>query len=117
MPHSSSQTRNGFSDPRMDSPFKTMKWDKRLRFAVFLNKAKEKSDAAMAADTSLLFKALTGSPCQDTGRIFLNAVIEHSPERKQSIVIAPVTTSAFSSTKRGEGERGRKVYLACVWKN
>ncbi|TMW99596.1 hypothetical protein EJD97_002302, partial [Solanum chilense] len=89
MPHSSSQTRNGFSNPRMESPFKTKKWDiKGSDFAVFLNKAKEKSDAAMAADTSLLFKALTGSPCQDTCRSFLIAVIEHSPERKQSIIIA-----------------------------
>uniref|UniRef100_A0A0V0H806 Putative ovule protein n=2 Tax=Solanum chacoense TaxID=4108 RepID=A0A0V0H806_SOLCH len=70
MPHSLS-TRNGFSDLRMDSPFKTTKWDiKGSDFAVFLNKAKEKSDSAMAADTSLLFKAITRSPCQDTGRIF-----------------------------------------------
>ncbi|WMV20592.1 hypothetical protein MTR67_013977 [Solanum verrucosum] len=111
MPHSSS-TRNGFSDPRMDSPFKTTKWYiKGSDFVVFLNKAKEKSDSAMAADTSLQLKALTRSPCQDTCRSFLIAVIEHSLERKQSIIIAPLQHQPHKE-QRKRRRRGRRVVAA-----
>jgi hypothetical protein len=67
---------------------------------LYFNKAKEKSNAAMAADTSLLYKSRTGSPCQDTGRIFLNAIIEHSSERKASNHHSPFTAAA-------QHERGR----------
>ncbi|WMV20590.1 hypothetical protein MTR67_013975 [Solanum verrucosum] len=94
----------------MDSTFKTTKWViKSSDFAVFLNKAKEKSDAAMAADTSLLLKDLTGSPCQDTGRVFRNATIEHSPERKQSIIIAPLQHQ-HSTAQREEKEKEEEEY-------
>ena len=68
-----------------------------------MNMQREK-DNAMAADTSLLFKALTGSPCHDTGRIFLNTVIEHSPEGKQSITIAPLQHQ-HSAIQREEKEK------------
>uniref|UniRef100_A0A0V0GUN3 Putative ovule protein n=1 Tax=Solanum chacoense TaxID=4108 RepID=A0A0V0GUN3_SOLCH len=63
----------------------------------------------MAADTSLLLKALTGSPCQDTGRVFRNAAIEHSPERKQSIIIAPLQHQ-HSAAQREEKEKEEEEY-------
>ena len=83
-------------------------------FAVILNKAKKKSGAAMAADTSLLFKALTGLPCQDTCRGFLIAVIEHSPERKQSIIIAPLQHQQ-QKMQRKRSRRDRRVPTRVSW--
>ncbi|WMV36324.1 hypothetical protein MTR67_029709 [Solanum verrucosum] len=57
---------------------------------LYLNKAKENSDDVMAADTGLLFKAVLGCPTKIRVRYSLDAMIEHSLERKEAIITAPL---------------------------
>lgn len=68
-----------------------------------------KENCAMAADTSLRFKAVPGCLAKIWIRHYSIAMIKHSPDRKQSIIIAP----SQNQQHKGERERARRVQ-GCV---